>query len=51
MLSLTKRGLMVIGKNLPGFITDFFEKIDDRIRVHSPGNGLSKKNTGWLFVF
>ncbi|MCI5194442.1 MAG: transposase, partial [Candidatus Electrothrix sp. AU1_5] len=39
---------MVIGKNLPGFIADFFEKIDERIRTHSPGNGLSKKQKYWL---
>ncbi len=26
MLSLTKRGLMVIGKELPGFIADFLKK-------------------------
>lgn len=48
MLSPTKRGLMVIGKELPVFITDFFEEIDERIRVHSPGNGLAKKQKYWL---
>lgn len=48
MLSSTKRGIMVIGKELPGFITDFFEKIDEGVRVHSPGNGLSKKQKYWL---
>ena len=47
-MSSTKRELMVIGKNLPGFIADFFEKIDERIRAHSPGNGLSKKQKYWL---
>lgn len=39
---------MVIGTELPGFITDFFEKIDERVRAHSPGNGLSKKQKYWL---
>jgi len=48
MLSPTKRGLMVIGKELPSFITDFFEKIDERIRAQSPGNGLSKTQKYWL---
>jgi hypothetical protein len=38
---------MVIGKELPGFITDFFEKIDEGVRAHSPGNGLSKKQKYW----
>ena len=43
ILSSTNRGLMVIGKELPGFITDFFEKTDEEVRIHSPGNGPSKK--------
>lgn len=47
-MSPTKRGIMVIGKELPGFITDFFEKIDEGVRAHSPGNGLSKTQKYWL---
>jgi hypothetical protein len=39
---------MVIGKELPDFITDFFRKIDERIRAHSPGDGLSKTQKNWL---
>jgi hypothetical protein len=39
---------MVIGEALPCFITDFFEKIDTRIRAHHPGEGLSKKQKYWL---
>jgi len=48
MLSPAKRGLVVIGKELPVFITDFFEKIDEGVRNHSPGNGLSRTQKYWL---
>lgn len=47
-MRLSKRELMIIGDTIPFFITDFFEKIDEKIESYSPSEGLSKKQKYWL---